>query len=122
MNIRKEDLVATYEEVLNIPSEQCMTSYFGDYGMHFKKDTFEGFKEDLFEARFQEALSILGVSEQEFLNNRDFIYRGNIKMALENSYAQKNKPSLQNTIDVCEASRNSDEASAFGVGSRGFDR
>lgn len=78
MSVRKIDLVATYEDFFNIPENERMTMYFGDYGIHVRKGDYQGFNCDIFNQRFNDALKCIGLNEQEYLNNQDFIYRGNI--------------------------------------------
>lgn len=74
--MRKVNLVATYEEHFHVPFNKRMTLYFGDYGMHFKRNEQQGFNEIVFEDRYQNALNFTGLTERELFENEEFSYRG----------------------------------------------
>ena len=66
------DLVATYEELMNIPHEQKVTAYFGDYSLHdFKYGTTEA----QIRSAYKNALKAMEMSEQEF-QKEHFLCRG----------------------------------------------
>lgn len=71
------NLVASYEEVFNIESHECVTTYVGDYSMHVLKPG-AVISKDLED----KVLDAIGMSKEEFLSTSDFIYRGNIVVAL----------------------------------------
>ncbi len=81
MAVDKVELVATFEEFAGIPNDKCMTAYFGDYSLWHEKGESDGFDESVYNERFNEALHFLGLSEEEYFNNRDFVQRGKIKEA-----------------------------------------
>lgn len=81
MAVSKVDLVATFEEFAGIPSDKCMTEYVGDYSLWAEKPSAKGFDEKVYEERFQKALGFLGITEDEYFNNSDFVQRGKIKEA-----------------------------------------
>lgn len=81
MAVSKVDLVATYEEFAGIPSNKCMTEYFGDYSLWVEKSSAKGFNEQVYDERFEDALRFLGITEDEYFNNSDFVQRGKIKEA-----------------------------------------
>ena len=61
-------LVATYEELLNIPTSEQVTAYFGDMSLHHFK---HGMTDEQISPVYQKALDLLQVSEEEFLNDKD---------------------------------------------------
>ena len=61
-------LVATYEELLNIPTSEQVTAYFGDMSLHHFKHSMT---DEQISPVYQKALDLLQVSEEEFLNNKD---------------------------------------------------
>lgn len=67
------DLIATYEELFNVPEEKKVTEYYGDYGIHVLK-----YKKIISNELKKKALDAIGLTNEEFLNNNDFVYRGNI--------------------------------------------
>ena len=68
------DLVATYEELMNIPHEKRVTAYFGDYGLHYFK---YGTAESQIRPAYENALKAIEMSEQEFQKQKkNFLYRG----------------------------------------------
>ncbi len=85
MTIQQEiqlvDLAATYEELYAIPESQRLTFYFGDYGQHF---ILPGVTDEQLEALCQKALTVMGLTEEEFLaRGKEFMYRKNIITAME---------------------------------------
>ena len=67
------DLIATYEELMNIPHEQRVTAYFGDYGLHYFK---YGVAETQIRPVYENALKAIEMSEKEFQEQKDqFLYR-----------------------------------------------
>ena len=57
------NLIATHEELLQVPETDCITYYFGDYGIH----TFKyGTTETEFRPAYQNALNALGTTSEEF--------------------------------------------------------
>ena len=68
------DLVATYEELMNIPHEKRVTAYFGDYSLHYFK---YGTAESQIRPAYENALKAMEMSEQEFQKQKkNFLYRG----------------------------------------------
>lgn len=86
------DLVASYEEIYNIPENERVTLYFGDYGMHFFKDSFHNVTPEMISTAIHKALHVINMTLDEFIQRKDeFIARGNIV-----SYIQsKMSPSLE---------------------------
>ena len=67
------DLIATYEELMNIPHEQRVTAYFGDYSLHYFK---YGVTETQIRPVYENALKAIEMSEKEFQEQKDqFLYR-----------------------------------------------
>lgn len=66
------ELVATYEELMNIPHEQKVTAYFGDYSLHYFK---YGMAESQIRPAYENALKAIEMSEQEF-QKAHFLCRG----------------------------------------------
>lgn len=69
------DLVATCEELLQVPREECITHYFGDYGGHFFHN---GVTEEQIAAAYEKALAIMGLDSETFQADDSYIYRGEI--------------------------------------------
>lgn len=69
------DIIATYEEVFNIPEKEKITHYFGDYAMYSLNI---GVTEKEVHDCYQTALNAIGLSDKEFQNNKDYSYRNNI--------------------------------------------
>lgn len=69
------DLVATYEELLQIPREECITHYFGDYGGHFFN---MGVPKEQIAAAYEKALAVMGLDSETFQAENSYIYRGEI--------------------------------------------
>lgn len=69
------DLAATYEELLQVPYEQKITDYFGDYGLHhFKHDV----TEEQIRSVYDKALAAVEMTDDEFNSHKEFIYRSEI--------------------------------------------
>ena len=61
-------LVATYEELTNVPVSEHTTAYFGDLSIHHFR---HGMTEEQVRPVYEKALALLQMSEDEFLNNKD---------------------------------------------------
>ena len=60
---RAADLVATYEELLLVPDEACVTHYLGDLGIHiFKYDA----AQEQIQNAYEKALSVMEMDDAEF--------------------------------------------------------
>ena len=68
-------LIATYEELLQVPAEECITHYFGDYGGHFFND---GVSISQISDAYEKALAIIGLDSYAFQNDNVYLYRGEI--------------------------------------------
>lgn len=78
-NVATIELIATYEEVNNISQSERVTAYFGDYDMHYLVNDVDVNKA----VRLRdEALKAMGMTHEEFLSNKDFIYRQNIRLKM----------------------------------------
>lgn len=82
MDTKYIDLVATYEEVLKVPQHEATTAYFGDLSLHYIKS-----EEAMKVARGikDKALELLGMTQEEFDAKPEFIYRGEIRKAFNDS-------------------------------------
>lgn len=82
MDTKYIDLVATYEEVLNVPQHEATTAYFGDLSLHYIKS-----EEAMEVARCikDKALELLGMTQEEFDAKPEFIYRAEIRKAFKDS-------------------------------------
>ncbi len=70
------NLVATYEELLNIPYEQQVTAYFGDYGLHHFR---YGITDAQIRPVYEKALAAMEMTEKKFTEQKDaFLYRSEI--------------------------------------------
>lgn len=56
-----------------VQEDKKVTEYYGDYGIHVLK-----YKKTISNELEMKALRAIGLTKEEFLNNKDFIYRGNI--------------------------------------------
>lgn len=83
MDMRYIDLVASYEEVLEIPENEKATAYFGDLSMHYIKS-----EEEMEIAREikHKSLEILEMTQTEFDAKPEFIYRSKIRDALKEGF------------------------------------
>ena len=76
---RAADLVATYEELLLVPDEACVTHYLGDLGIHiFKYDA----AQEQIQNAYEKALSVMEMDDAEFQAEKQFVYRGEIISAM----------------------------------------
>lgn len=106
---RKIDLVAYYEEDLNLSPDNRMTEYFGDYGLNVKKQSYQGFNQDVFNRRFYSALTISGLTEEQLISDDKYIYGSEIKKLFESPII-KNKQNIekgysiedQEELDICD--------------------
>lgn len=73
------ELIATYEEVKNISQSERVTAYFGDYDMHYLVGDFDIDKAIRLR---DDALKAMEMTHQEFLSNKNFIYRQNIRLKM----------------------------------------
>lgn len=82
MDTKYIDLVATYEEVLNVPQHEATTAYFGDLSLHYIKS-----EEAMEVARCikDKALELLGMTQEEFDAKPEFMCRGEIRKAFIDS-------------------------------------
>ena len=71
------DLIATYEELFDVPSDECITSWFGDYHLW---EIEHGTPDEKIVEAFDKALAALGISQDEYFANENYTYRGNIVM------------------------------------------
>lgn len=76
---RAADLVATYEELLQVSDEACVTRYFGDLGIHIFKD---GVTEEQARTVYEKALDIMEMDSAGFQAEKQFVYRGEIISAM----------------------------------------
>ena len=76
---RAADLVATYEELLQVPGEACVTHYFGDLGMHIFK--YDAAWEQIQDA-YENALDVMGMDSESFQAEGRFVHRGEIISAM----------------------------------------
>lgn len=73
------DLVATYEEVFQVPFKERVTEWFGDYGMDVFKSSRSGVNPAQIQGMYYKALNAIGISSEEFLANKDkFVSRESI--------------------------------------------
>lgn len=76
---RATDLVATYEELLQVPVEARVTHYFGDLGIHiFKYDA----AQEQIRNTYEKALDVMEMDSAEFQTEKQFAYRGEIISAM----------------------------------------
>lgn len=73
------DLIATYEELFEVPTEARVTTYFGDMGMYVVK---YGVTDEAVVEVYIKGLEALGLSNAQYQSNIDFSYRGNIVIAM----------------------------------------
>jgi len=64
-SVEMAQLIAAYEEVHNVPCEERLTRWYGDYGLY---EFISEISEEKFEEAKNKALSALGITEAEFLN------------------------------------------------------
>mgnify|MGYP000778927043 CR=1 FL=1 len=82
MDTRYIDLVVSYEEALNVPENERATAYFGDLSLYYIKSE-EG--TEVACGIKDKALELLGMTQKEFDEKPEFIYRAEIRKALESS-------------------------------------
>ena len=71
--------MATYEELLLVPDEACVTHYLGDLGIHiFKYDA----AQEQIQNAYEKALSVMEMDDAEFQAEKQFVYRGEIISAM----------------------------------------
>lgn len=69
------ELVATYEELFQVPDEERITYYFGDLGGHFFN---HGVTAEQKKAAYEKALAVLELDSDTFQQANAFIHRGGI--------------------------------------------
>ena len=69
------ELVATYEELFQVPDEERLTYYFGDLGGHFFN---HGVTAEQKKAAYEKALAVLELDSDTFQQANAFIHRGGI--------------------------------------------
>lgn len=78
---RAADLVATYEELLQVPEKACVTCYFGDLGIHvFKYDA----EHEQIQTAYEKALAVMEMDSESFQTEGRFVHRGEIISAMRN--------------------------------------
>lgn len=84
---RKINLIATYEELLDIPKEERITHYFGDYGDHFFN---QGVTEEEISKAYHKALDVIEMEDMEFQEpGNPYIYRGEVIARMRDCLLQK---------------------------------
>ena len=84
---RKVNLIATYEELLEIPKEQRITHYFGDYGNHFFN---QGITEEEVSKVYHKALNVIEMEDMEFQEpGNQYIHRGEVIARMRDCLLQK---------------------------------
>ena len=84
---RKINLIATYEELLDIPKEERITHYFGDYGDHFFN---QGVTEEEISKAYRKALDVIEMEDMEFQEpGNPYIYRGEVIARMRDCLLQK---------------------------------
>lgn len=73
------ELIATYEDLKKIPLDERVSAYFGDYGMHYLVNDVDIDK--AIKLR-DEALIAMGVTHEEYLSDKQFMYRQNIRLKM----------------------------------------
>lgn len=74
--LRTVNLIATYEELFDIPQEQRITHYFGDYGCYFLNSSVS---EKNVKAIYDKALSIIEMKDSAYQKKDNlYIYRGEV--------------------------------------------
>lgn len=72
---RVSDLIATYEELCDVPREKRLTHYFGDYGSHFFN---MGVTDQEIQPVYEKALEAIEMDDASFRSTKEFLYRGEI--------------------------------------------
>ena len=73
------ELIATYEDLKKIPLDERVSAYFGDYGMHYLVNDVDIDK--AIKLR-DEALIAMGMTHEEYLSDKQFMYRQNIRLKM----------------------------------------
>ena len=74
-SFKTASLIATYEELLQVPEAEWITHYFGDYGGHFFND---GVADSQIDAAYEKALEVMGMDSDTFQGDSAYLYRGEI--------------------------------------------
>lgn len=74
-SFKTASLIATYEELLQVPEAERITHYFGDYGGHFFND---GVADPQIDAAYEKALKVMGMDSDTFQGDSAYLYRGEI--------------------------------------------
>lgn len=74
-NGKATDLIATYEELMKIPTNQKISNYHGDYGMHFLN---YGTGDDTAQYMYDTALEKIRMDSDSFQGTEEFGYRTEI--------------------------------------------
>ena len=74
-SFKTASLIATYEELLQVPEAERITHYFGDYGGHFFND---GVADSQIDAAYEKALAVMGMDSDTFQGDSAYLYRGEI--------------------------------------------
>lgn len=83
------DLVATFEELNNVPVQELVTEYFGNYGQHFFKSAADGVTSIQISEVLNKALNAIEMSFAEFIEKKgEFVERGKIKAYMKNKAAE----------------------------------
>ena len=74
-SFKTASLIATYEELLQVPEAERITHYFGDYGGHFFND---GVADPQIDAVYEKALAVMGMDgdtfQSEYAPTRDLVF------------------------------------------------
>ena len=74
-SFKTASLIATYEELLQVPEVERITHYLGDYGGHFFND---GVADSQIDAAYEKALEVMGMDSDTFQGDSAYLYRGEI--------------------------------------------
>ena len=74
-SFKTASLIATYEELLQVPEAEWITHYFGDYGGHFFND---GVADSQIDAAYEKALEVMGMDSDTFQGDSAYLYWGEI--------------------------------------------
>ena len=75
------DLIATYEDVYDVPENERITEYFGDYGGFVTK---MGIDDTHIRPILDKVLEAIGLTAEEFHSReREFMYRRNIEAEMK---------------------------------------
>lgn len=84
---RKVNLIATYEELFDIPKAQRITHYFGNYGDHFFN---QGVTEQEISRAYHRALDVIEMEDIEFQESgNQYIRRGEVIARMRDCLLQK---------------------------------